>query len=417
MIIVAQNCKNISERPVQTFHEAVQSTWFLFVILQMESNASSFSPGRLDRHLEAYYEKDIKEGNLDKQQALEIIECLWLKFNEIVYMRNSHGAKYFAGFPIGFNIAIGGQDENGNDTYNDLSFLFLEAQKHLGLPQPNLSVRLHEGTSDELLKEAVRVVAKGSVMPQFFNDKAVIQSIQELGIEEKDARDYAIVGCVELTTQGNNLGWSDSAMFNLNKALEVALTGGICLLTGEKIAPDYGNLETYETFEELEAAFKKQIDYFMDKMLLACEEVEKAHIDLLPSPFLSTKLISPFLSKLESATRAASCHSFSVRITPFVFNKFHTPTGNPGSSQLPFTFRCPEIVPCWVGIYPGISSTLFLLVDQLSMVFHLNGPVRTSADRLSSRPLFCKLPIFFKTVPKPVVNGTEMFHNRSVDYL
>ena len=286
MIKVAQNCKNISERPVQTFHEAVQSTWFLFVILQMESNASSFSPGRLDRHLEAYYEKDIKEGTLDKQQALEIIECLWLKFNEIVYMRNSHGAKYFAGFPIGFNIAIGGQDENGNDTYNDLSFLFLEAQKHLGLPQPNLSVRLHEGTSDELLKEAVRVVAKGSGMPQFFNDKAVIPSIQELGIEEKDARDYAIVGCVELTTQGNNLGWSDSAMFNLNKALEVALTGGICLLTGEKIAPDYGNLETYETFEELEAAFKKQIDYFMDKMLLACEEVEKAHIDLLPSPFL-----------------------------------------------------------------------------------------------------------------------------------
>ena len=129
MIKVAQNCKNISERPVQTFHEAVQSTWFLFVILQMESNASSFSPGRLDRHLEAYYEKNIKEGNLDKQQALEIIECLWLKFNEIVYMRNSHGAKYFAGFPIGFNIAIGGQDENGNDTYNDLSFLFLEAQK------------------------------------------------------------------------------------------------------------------------------------------------------------------------------------------------------------------------------------------------------------------------------------------------
>ena len=191
---VANVCDNISKRPPETFHEATQALWFLFVILQMESNASSFSPGRLDRHLEAYYEKDIKEGNLDKQQALEIIECLWLKFNEIVYMRNSHGAKYFAGFPIGFNIAIGGQDENGNDTYNDLSFLFLEAQKHLGLPQPNLSVRLHEGTSDELLKEAVRVVAKGSGMPQFFNDKAVIPSIQELGIEEKDARDYAIVG-------------------------------------------------------------------------------------------------------------------------------------------------------------------------------------------------------------------------------
>ena len=283
---VADNCLSLSQRPPKTFHEAVQSLWFLFVILHMESNASSFSPGRMDQYLYPYYEHDLKEGLISKADALEILECLWLKFNQIVYLRNSNSAKYFAGFPIGFNIAVGGLDEKGHDTYNDLSFLFLEAQKHLGLPQPNLSVRLHEGTSDELLKEAFRVVAKGSGMPQFFNDKAVIPSIQELGIEEKDARDYAIVGCVELTTQGNNLGWSDSAMFNLNKALEVALTGGICLLTGEKIAPDYGNLETYETFEELEAAFKKQIDYFMDKMLLACEEVEKAHIDLLPSPFL-----------------------------------------------------------------------------------------------------------------------------------
>lgn len=290
MVKVAKNCKNLSMRPAESFHEAVQAIWFLFVILQMESNASSFSPGRLDRHLISYYEKDIADGTLNKQEALEIIENMWLKFNEIVYMRNSGGAKYFAGFPIGFNIAVGGQDEEGADYSNELSFLFLKAQQHIGLPQPNLSVRLHEGTNEELLKEAVRTVALGSGMPQFFNDKAVIPSIMELGIEEKDARDYAIVGCVELTTQGNNLGWSDSAMFNLNKALEVTLTGGICLLTGEKIAPDYGNLTEYETFEQLESAFQKQIDYFIDKMILACEQVERAHIDLLPSPFLSATI-------------------------------------------------------------------------------------------------------------------------------
>lgn len=287
---VAEICKNISIRPAESFHEAVQATWFLFVVLQMESNASSFSPGRLDRHLISYYERSIADGSMTKQDALEIIECMWLKFNEIVYMRNSGGAKYFAGFPIGFNVAIGGQDENGKDYSNDLSFLFLEAQKHIGLPQPNLSVRLHEETGEELLKEAVRTVALGSGMPQFFNDKAIIPAIEELGIEEKDALDYAIVGCVELTTQGNNLGWSDSAMFNLNKALEVTLTGGICLLTGEQIAPNYGSLPEYETFEDVEEALKKQIDHFMDKMLLACEEVEKAHIDLLPSPFLSATI-------------------------------------------------------------------------------------------------------------------------------
>ena len=142
-------------------------------------------------------------------------------------MRNSNSAKFFAGFPIGFNIAVGGQDENGEPYENELSYLFLKSQEHIGLPQPNLSVRLCEKTSDKLLKAAIKVVSLGSGMPQFFNDKAVIPAmIKDLDIEEKDARNYAIVGCVELTTQGDNLGWSDAAMFNLNKALELTLTGG-----------------------------------------------------------------------------------------------------------------------------------------------------------------------------------------------
>ena len=118
---------------------------------------------------------------------------------------------------------------------NAVSFLLLKAQEHIGLPQPNLSVRLHENTPDDILKEAVKVVSKGSGMPQFFNDRAVIPAMEALGVSHKDAMDYAIVGCVELTTQGTNLGWSDSAMFNLNKVLELTLTGGKDLLTGEQI--------------------------------------------------------------------------------------------------------------------------------------------------------------------------------------
>ena len=285
---VAGNCKHLANRPPKTFHEAVQSLWFLFVILHMESNASSFSPGRMDDFLWEYYDADRKAGRLSQQGALEIIESLWLKFNEIVYMRNAHSAKFFAGFPIGFNIAVGGQDENGEDFVNELSFLLLKAQEHLGLPQPNLSVRLHEHTSDALLRQAIRVVSKGSGMPQFFNDKAVIPSMEELGIRETDARNYAIVGCVELTTQGNNLGWSDAAMFNLNKVLELAMNGGKCLLTGEQLAPDYGDLSKYESFEELEEVFRRYLDEYLELMVKACEEVEKAHIDLLPSPFLSS---------------------------------------------------------------------------------------------------------------------------------
>ncbi|SHJ94387.1 glycyl radical protein [Propionispora hippei] len=310
MLEVAVICKNLSMKPPGSFHEAVQSIWFLFVILHMESNASSFSPGRMDSFLYPYYKKDIESGKIDKQTALEIIECIWLKFNQIVYLRNSHSAKYFAGFPIGFNIAIGGQDENGNDFSNELSFLFLKAQEHLGLPQPNLSVRLHKGTNELLLKEAIKVVAKGSGMPQFFNDEAIISSMMNLGVSEKDARDYAIVGCVELTTQGNNLGWSDAAMFNLNKVLELTLNNGKCLLNGKDIGPDFGKLMDYNTFEDLEDAFAKNINYFIEKMIPACEQVEKAHIDILPSPFLSA-VIDNCLEKGMDVTAGGAVYNLS----------------------------------------------------------------------------------------------------------
>lgn len=307
---VAEICKNLSERPPKTFHEAVQSLWFLFTILHMESNASSFSPGRMDQYLYPYYKEDIEKGIISEQDALEIIECLWLKFNQIVYLRNQHSAKYFAGFPIGFNIAIGGVDENGDDIYNNLSLLILKAQYHLGLPQPNLSVRLNKNTSHELMQESIKVVAKGSGMPQFFNDESIIKAMINLGIEEKDARNYAIVGCVELTTHGNNLGWSDAAMFNLNKALELTLNEGKCLLTGEQIGLNLGKLEDYKTFEDLEEAFKKQIDYFIDEMMKAEVVVEKAHQDCLPSAFLST-VIDDCLEKGLDVTRGGAKYNLS----------------------------------------------------------------------------------------------------------
>lgn len=285
---VAFNCKALAHRAPESFHEALQSLWFLFVVLHMESNASSFSPGRMDMYLYPYYQKDIEAGRLSKEDALELLECLWLKFNQIAYLRNKNSAKYFAGFPIGFNIAIGGLDEKGEDIYNVLSMLCLDAQYEIGLPQPNLSVRLNKHSSHELMHRAIEVVAKGSGMPQFFNDEAIVHALHEdLGISYQDALNYAIVGCVELTTHGNNLGWSDAAMFNLNKVLELTLNNGRCLLTGDSLGLDLGNLCDYATFEDLEVAFQKQIDYFINKMMKAEVVIEKAHQEHLPTAFLS----------------------------------------------------------------------------------------------------------------------------------
>jgi formate C-acetyltransferase len=242
---IAKVCRKLAVQPPETFREALQSLWFLYVILQMESNASSFSPGRADQYLYPYWKNEMDKGTMDFEGSLELIEALWLKFNQIVYLRNSGSAKYFAGFPIGFNIALGGQNLDGTDASNELSFLFLKAQELIGLPQPNLSARLFAGSPQDLVEECSRVIGKGSGMPQILNDESIIPALMNQGIEKNDAINYAIVGCVELSTHGNNLGWSDAAMFNLNKALELTMNHGKCLLSHDSIGPDLGGLDTY----------------------------------------------------------------------------------------------------------------------------------------------------------------------------
>jgi len=314
LLEVSRICRKLSRSAPETFHEAVQSMWFLYVILHMESNASSFSPGRADQYLYPYYAGDIASGRLDNARALEIIESLWLKFNQIVYLRNSHSAKYFAGFPIGFNLAVGGQLPDGSDATNELSFLFLRAQEHIGLPQPNLSARLYRNSPEEFVRQCIRVVAKGSGMPQFFNDEAVIPALINQGISEHDAKDYAIVGCVELTTHGNNLGWSDAAMFNMLKALELALNNGVCLVNGDQIGLQLGDLTTYQTYEDLEAAFEKQVDHFIDRMIGCCEAVEKAHQEVLPSPFLSTVIDDCMISAKDVTAGGAKYNLSGIQI-------------------------------------------------------------------------------------------------------
>ncbi|NOY07666.1 MAG: formate C-acetyltransferase/glycerol dehydratase family glycyl radical enzyme [Spirochaetes bacterium] len=285
---IGRICKNLSEKPAETFREALQSVWFLFIILHLESNASSFSPGRADQYLFPYFKKDIMSGELLPEDALELIESLFINFNKIVYMRNYSSAKYFAGFPIGFNITIGGQTGEGKDAVNLLTYLFLKAQEHLGLPQPNLTARLHKNSADLYIDACSKVIGLGSGMPQIVNDESIIPSLERIGISKRDAFDYALVGCVELSTQGNNLGWSDAAMFNLLKVLELTLNNGVCLITGDKIGLGTGTLTDYKTFDELLKAYKSQLNYFIDKMITAVEFVDRAHAEILPSPFLSS---------------------------------------------------------------------------------------------------------------------------------
>lgn len=307
---VADVCDALAERPPETFHEALQSVWFLFVILHTESNASSFSPGRMDQYLLPYLERDIDEGRLTLAEAMELVDALWIKFNQIVYMRNAASAEYFAGFPIGFNVAIGGMLPDGSDGTNLLSWMFLRAQTHVGCSQPNLSARLWHGSPLSFVDECARVIGFGYGMPQIVVDESIIPALQNAGIAPEDARNYAVVGCVELSTPGNNLGWSDAAMLNLVKVLELTLNDGVCMLTGERIGLATGTLTEYNDFGELQDAFRRQVDYFIGKMVFLCDAVDRMHAEFLPSPFLSA-LVHDCIERAVDVTAGGARYNLS----------------------------------------------------------------------------------------------------------
>jgi formate C-acetyltransferase len=288
LLRISVTCNNLAVRPPSGFREALQSAWMLFVILHMESNASSFSPGRMDQYLFPYFDADIKGGIITADKAQELTDALFIKFNQIVYLRNSHSARYFAGFPIGFNVTLGGRDKNGSDSVNDLTYIFLKAQDHCRMPQPNLTARLHRNSPEKFIHECCRIIGLGTGMPQIANDESIIPSLIHAGIDEDDSCNYVLVGCVELSTGGNYLGWSDAAMFNMVKVLELTLNDGKCMITGEQSGLRTGILNDYGSFGEFEEAFGRQIKYFISVMTALCETVEECHQQRLPTPFLSS---------------------------------------------------------------------------------------------------------------------------------
>ena len=264
---IAEVCDWVSEHPPRDFWEAEQALWFLFVLLQIESNASSFSPGRFDQYMLPFLESDLARGQLTLPAAQELLEHLWLKFNEIVLLRNSSSARYFAGFPIGFNIVLGGQLADGADATNLLSYMCLRAQADVGLTQPNLSVRIHHNSPQAFLMATAFVVSRGSGMPQVFSDEVIIPGQINRGIPPDDARNYAVVGCVELSTPGKALGWSDASMFNMTRVLELTLFGGKDPHTGQQIGLDTPSLDEVGSFADIEAAYDRQLAHFVDLMV------------------------------------------------------------------------------------------------------------------------------------------------------
>ena len=286
---IAATCRRVPAFPARTFSEALQCYWFLQLLIQLESDGHSISPGRFDQYMYPYYAADLAAGRLTRVQALELVESFWLKCCEVNKVREWAATRFLSGYPMFQAITLGGQTPEGADATNELSFVCLEATGKLQLPQPTVVVRVHDGSPDEFLLAASRCVLRhGGGMPGFFSDEVAIPALLNVGVALEDARDWCVMGCSEFQVAGKfNTGTGGLCHFNLGKVLELALTGGTNPSTGQCPCPNGGDLSTFGSFNEVMDAFRRQLRYYLGLVPVMDGITCRVYEELTPTPFLS----------------------------------------------------------------------------------------------------------------------------------
>lgn len=282
---IASNCARVPEFPARSFYEACQSFWFVQLLLQIESSGHSISPGRFDQYMYPYYKKDIDAGKITIEQAQELLDCIWVKLNDINKVRDAASADGFAGYGMFQNLIAGGQDVDGMDATNDLSYMCLEAAMHVPLPQPSMSVRVWNGTPEDFMIKAAALTRLGTGLPAYYNDEVMIPSLMSRGLTLEDARDYCIIGCVEPQKAGKTDGWHDAAFFNMCRSMEMVFSNGMD--KGVQIGPQTGDVALMQSFDEFYNAYKTQQSYFIKLLVNANNAIDVAHAQRCPLPFQS----------------------------------------------------------------------------------------------------------------------------------
>jgi len=285
---IATICSWIPANPVRTFHEALQAIWMIHLLILIEDEAYSISFGRLDQTLYPYYKKELSEGRLTKDEALELIECFNIKINSERLLRSWKNVEYSPGAGHTAHITLGGQDNLGRDVTNDLSYLFLESEAAIHLPYTYFGIRYHDGTPDKFLLAAIDVICLGGGKPAIFSDEVMIPALINRGISYNDAVNYAIVGCNEPAIEGKQ-GYHNTAIyyFSLLKVLEITLNGGRDTKTGYQLLPG-DDFSTFKSYDKLVESFKKQLSYY-NKLGVIQEYINSLSMaELVPKPFSSS---------------------------------------------------------------------------------------------------------------------------------
>lgn len=301
LVRIADACSRVPGGPARNFYDAVQSFWLTWMAMTVEQtpNPYAFSVGRFDQFMWPFYKMDKDRGSITWEQALELIEALWIKF--------CVGNRFWA---VSQNVIVGGQGRDGRDASNELSWLCIEASEDLKLPQPSISFRYHKGCPDDLFRRVMEFVKKGMGMPAIHNDEEVIKSKVATGVSVEDARDYAIAGCQEPVVQGCENARTTATWFNLAKCLELALNDGISLLSGARLGPSTGRFEDFTSFEDVTSAFWRQVEHFLEMMVGMHNRIDKLLAELRPVPFLSS-IMNDCIEKGEDFRSGGARYNFS----------------------------------------------------------------------------------------------------------
>ena len=305
---IAINCERVPEFGARNFYEACQSFWFIQMLLQMESSGHSISPGRFDQYMNPYFEKDLKEGEITREFAQELMDCIWVKLNDLNKCRYAASAEGFAGYSLFQNLIAGGQDANGIDATNDVSFMCINSTMHVFLPAPSFSVRVWNGSPHEFLIRAAELTRTGIGLPAYYNDEVIIPALLSRGVTLADARNYNIIGCVEPQAPAKTDGWHDAAFFNMCRPLELVFTRGKD--AGEQIGPDTGEFKNMKTFDDFYNAYKTQMNYFIELLVNSDNAIDQAHADRCPLPFQSC-MVEDCIGRGKSMQEGGAIYNFT----------------------------------------------------------------------------------------------------------
>ena len=308
LFVIAENCSRVPAKGAQNFYEACQSFWFVQQLLQMESSGHSISPGRFDQYMYLYYKKDMEAGTITREFAQELMDCIWVKLNDLNKCRDAASAEGFAGYSLFQNLIAGGQNKEGEDVTNDLSIMCIQASMHVHLPAPSLSVRVWNGSPHEFLIKAAELTRTGIGLPAYYNDEVIIPALQNRGLSLEDAREYNIIGCVEPQKAGKTEGWHDAAFFNMCRPLELVFSNGMD--KGEMVGIPTGDVTQMKTFDEFFDAYKKQMEYCISLLVNADNAIDVAHAERCPLPFLSC-MIDDCLKEGKSVQEGGAVYNFT----------------------------------------------------------------------------------------------------------